>query len=110
MITFHSLTDAQLMKIVLIQLAGLRTRLAERHIEHRRYPTLRSRASGEGGLRSHIRGAAAEAGYPQKEVETPLARRLVGGEIRDGQNVRVDLSNDHELTFQVESAAHAEAS
>src|SRR6201987_2155034 len=31
-ITFHSLTDEQLKKIVLIQLEGLRTRLAERHI------------------------------------------------------------------------------
>ena len=26
----------------------------------------------------------------QKEVETPLARKLVAGEIRDGQKVRVD--------------------
>jgi ATP-dependent Clp protease ATP-binding subunit ClpB len=46
----------------------------------------------------------------QKEVETPLARRLVGGEIRDGQKVHVDLGKDHELTFGIESAAHAEAS
>ena len=108
MITFHSLTDAQLKKIVLIQLAGLRARLAERHI----------------GI--ELSDAAVEylvqVGYDptfgarplkraiQKEVETPLARRLVGGEVRDGQNVRVDLGPDHELTFQVESAARAEAS
>ena len=46
----------------------------------------------------------------QKEVETPLARRLVAGEVRDGQNVRVNLGPDHELTFEVESAARAEAS
>ena len=107
-ITFHSLTDAQLKKIVLIQLLGLKTRLAERHI----------------GI--ELSDAAVEylvqVGYDptfgarplkraiQKEVETPLARRLVGGEVRDGQNVRVDLGSDHELTFQVESAARAEAS
>ncbi len=108
MITFHSLTDAQLKKIVLIQLSGLRTRLAERHIgielsdEAVEYlvkvgydPTFGARP-----LKRAI----------QKEVETPLARRLVGGEIRDGQNVRVNLGADHELTFEVESAVRAEAS
>jgi ATP-dependent Clp protease ATP-binding subunit ClpB len=108
MITFHSLTDAQLKKIVLIQLSGLRARLAERHI----------------GI--ELSDAAVEylvqVGYDptfgarplkraiQKEVETPLARRLVGGEVRDGQNVRVDLGPDHELSFEVESAARIEAS
>jgi ATP-dependent Clp protease ATP-binding subunit ClpB len=107
-ITFHSLTDEQLKKIVLIQLEGLRTRLAERHI----------------GI--ELSDAAVEhlvkVGYDptfgarplkraiQKEVETPLARRLVGGEIRDGQKVHVDLGKDQELTFGIESAAHAEAS
>jgi len=34
----------------------------------------------------------------------------VGGEIRDGQKVHVDLTKDHELTFGIESATHAEAS
>ncbi|MEO8052115.1 MAG: ATP-dependent chaperone ClpB [Acidobacteriota bacterium] len=107
-ITFHSLTDEQLKKIVLIQLEGLRTRLAERHIaieltdaavEHLVHvgydPTFGARP-----LKRAI----------QKEVETPLARRLVGGEIRDGQKVHVDLNKDHQLTFGIESVAHVEAS
>ena len=107
-ITFHSLTDEELKKIVLIQLAGLRTRLAERHIgidltdaavEH----LVKVGYDPTFGARPLKRAI-------QKEVETPLARRLVGGEIRDGQNVRVDLGKDHELTFQIESAKHAEAS
>jgi len=107
-ITFHSLTDEQLKKIVLIQLEGLRKRLAERHIgieltdgavEHLAHvgydPTFGARP-----LKRAI----------QKEVETPMARRLVTGEIRDGQNVRVDLGDDQELSFQIESIARAEAS
>jgi ATP-dependent Clp protease ATP-binding subunit ClpB len=107
-ITFHSLTDEQLKKIVLIQLSGLRTRLGERHIgidltdaavEH----LVKVGYDPTFGARPLKRAI-------QKEVETPLARRLVAGEIHDGQNVRVNLSKDHELTFQVESAAHAEAS
>jgi len=107
-ITFHSLNDEQLKKIVLIQLEGLRKRLAERHIgleltdaavEHLAHvgydPTFGARP-----LKRAI----------QNEVETPLARRLVGGEICDGQNVRVDLGKDQELSFEIESIARAEAS
>jgi len=107
-ITFQSLTDAQLKKIVLIQLSGLRARLAERHIGIEL-----SDAAVEHLVRvgyDPTFGARPLKRAIQKEVETPLARRLVGGEVRDGQNVRVDLGPDHELTFEVESAARAEAS
>jgi len=107
-ITFHSLTDAELKKIVLIQLEGLRTRLAERHIAIEL-----SDAAVEHLVKvgyDPTFGARPLKRAIQKEVETPLARRLVGGEIRDGQKVRVDLGQDHELTFGIESAAHAEAS
>ena len=107
-ITFQSLTDAQLKKIVLIQLSGLRARLAERHIGIEL-----SDAAVEYLVRvgyDPTFGARPLKRAIQKEVETPLARRLVGGEVRDGQNVRVDLGEDHELTFEVESAARAEAS
>ena len=107
-ITFHSLTDEQLKKIVLIQLEGLRTRLAERHIAIEL-----SDAAVEHLVKvgyDPTFGARPLKRAIQKEVETPLARRLVGGEIRDGQKVHVDLGKDHELTFGIESAAHAEAS
>jgi len=107
-ITFHSLTDEQLKKIVLIQLEGLRTRLAERHIAIEL-----SDAAVEHLVKvgyDPTFGARPLKRAIQKEVETPLARRLVGGEIRDGQKVHVDLGKNHELTFGIESAAHAEAS
>jgi ATP-dependent Clp protease ATP-binding subunit ClpB len=107
-ITFHSLTDEQLKKIVLIQLEGLRTRLAERHIAIEL-----SDAAVEHLVKvgyDPTFGARPLKRAIQKEVETPLARRLVGGEIRDGQKVHVDLGRNQELTFGIESAAHAEAS
>ena len=107
-ITFHSLTDEQLKKIVLIQLEGLRTRLAQRHIAIEL-----SDAAVEHLVKvgyDPTFGARPLKRAIQKEVETPLARRLVGGEIRDGQKVHVDLGKDHELIFGIESAAHAEAS
>ncbi len=118
-ITFHRLTEADLKKIVTIQLAGLQARLAERRI------TLQlSDAASE-----HLVKVGYDPAYGarplkraiQKEIETPLARRLVAGEIRDGQNVELD-EKDGELTFAVssprkskdgpkeESKAHADAS
>jgi ATP-dependent Clp protease ATP-binding subunit ClpA len=45
----------------------------------------------------------------QKEVETPLARKLIAGEIRDGQKVFVTERNK-QLTFEVGSGVKAEAS
>ena len=45
----------------------------------------------------------------QRFVETPLARKLVAAEIRDGQKVIVQERNGA-LGFEVESAARAEAS
>jgi len=36
----------------------------------------------------------------QREVETPLGRKILAGEIRDGDHVRVDLERDRgQLTF-----------
>ncbi|HTD43157.1 MAG TPA: AAA family ATPase, partial [Bryobacteraceae bacterium] len=106
-ITFHRLDQEQLKKIVDIQLQGLRVRLAERHIEL----TLSDAA------REHLVRVGYDPAFGarplkraiQKEIETPLARKLVTGDIRDGQSVHVDVRN-HQLTFHTESAVHADAS
>ena len=106
---FHRLTEPQLKKIVDIQLGGLRSRLAERHIELVLTDAARERLVKVGydpaflGARRPLKRAI------QKEIETPLARKLVAGEIRDGQKVVVD-EQDREMSIQVESAARAEAS
>jgi ATP-dependent Clp protease ATP-binding subunit ClpB len=106
-ITFHRLTEEQLKRIVEIQLVGLRSRLAERHIDL----TLTDAA------RNHLVHAGYDPAFGarplkraiQKEVETPLARKLVGAEIRDGQKVLVDERNG-QIAIEVESAARAETS
>jgi ATP-dependent Clp protease ATP-binding subunit ClpB len=107
MITFHRLTEKQLEEIVEIQLSGLRARLAERHIEL----TLSEAA------RRHLVTVGYDPAYGarplkraiQKQIETPLARKLVSGEVRDGQKVYVTERNK-ELAFEIESRARAEAS
>ena len=107
-ITFHSLDEEHLKKIVLIQLASLRARLAERHIDL----VLSDEAV------AHLVKVGYDPAFGarplkraiQKEVETPLARRLVAGEVRAGQTVRVNVGSEQALKFEVESAAHASAS
>ncbi len=106
-ITFHRLTEEQLKKIVDIQLAGLRARLAERHIELALTEAARSHLVHVGYDPAY--GARPLKRAIQKEVETPLARKLVGAEIRDGQKVRVDERNG-QIVVEAESAARAEAS
>ena len=106
-ITFHRLDEEQLKKIVDIQLQGLRARLAERHIELTITDAVREHLVRVGYDPAF--GARPLKRAIQKEIETPLARKLVAGDIRDGQSVHVDLRN-HQLTFDSESAVHADAS
>ena len=106
-ITFHRLTESQLKKIVDIQLLGLRARLAERHIELELTEAARERLVKVGYDPAF--GARPLKRAIQKEIETPLARKIVAGDVRDGQKVIADERN-HEMTMEVESAAHAGAS
>ena len=97
-IVFHSLSEEHLKQIVDIQLAGLRKRLADRHIELE--------------LTDRARGYLVRSGYDpnygarplkraiQREIETPMARRILGGEVRDGQRILVDLDPSGKLTFE----------
>jgi ATP-dependent Clp protease ATP-binding subunit ClpB len=95
-IVFHALSEEHLMKIVDIQLEDLRRRLAERKItldltDAAKEHLVRSGYDPKYGARPLKRAI-------QREVETPLARRLVAREVRDGQTVVVD-SHRGQLTF-----------
>ena len=106
-IVFHRLTDEQLKRIVDIQLASLKARLAERHIELVLTDAARERLVKVGYDPAY--GARPLKRAIQKEVETPLARKLVAGEVHDGQKIRVDVSrlagSERGMVFEVESAA-----
>ena len=106
-ITFHSLNESQLKKIVDIQLETLRARLEERHIELVLSDAARARLVHVGYDPAF--GARPLKRAIQKEVETPLARRLVAGEVHDGQKVSID-EKDGELMFAVESSVPVGAS
>jgi ATP-dependent Clp protease ATP-binding subunit ClpB len=102
-IVFHVLTEDHLKQIVEIQLNGLRKRLAERHIEIE--------------LTDRARGYLVRLGYDptygarplkraiQREIETPMARKILGGEVRDGYRVGVDLDSSGSLKFESKIAS-----
>ena len=105
-IVFHALDEKQLEQIVEIQLHRLRKRLAERRI------TL---VLSEPAKR-HIVKVGYDPNYGarplkrtiQKELETPLGRKILAGDIHEGDEVRVDFDETRaELTFSTEKLAAA---
>ena len=102
-IVFHALSEEHLKQIVEIQLHGLRKRLADRHIELE--------------LTDRARGHLVRSGYDpnygarplkraiQREIETPMARKILGGEVRDGHRVVVDLDSTGNLIFESQIAS-----
>jgi ATP-dependent Clp protease ATP-binding subunit ClpB len=87
-IVFHALSEEHLKAIVEIQLTQLRARLAERHIQIELTDAARTHLVRTGYNPTY--GARPLKRAIQKEVETPLARLILKGEVRDGQSVLVD--------------------
>ena len=102
-VVFHSLSEEHLKEIVNIQLAGLRQRLAERRIELDVSESARAHLVRSGFDPSY--GARPLKRAIQREIETPLARLLLAGEVRDGQKVFVDAGPAGGLQFQTASQA-----
>jgi ATP-dependent Clp protease ATP-binding subunit ClpB len=97
-VVFHKLSEAQIGEIVEIQLARVRERLADRRI------TLLV----DEAARTHLVRTGYEPAYGarpvkraiQREIETPLGRKILAGEVRDGDTVHVGFERDRgELTF-----------
>jgi ATP-dependent Clp protease ATP-binding subunit ClpB len=92
-VVFHALEPEQLTKIVEIQLERLRARLTERRISLSVTPEA-LRYLGERGY-DPVYGARPLKRLIQQEVETPMARQLVKGELRDGDTATVELKDRH---------------
>jgi ATP-dependent Clp protease ATP-binding subunit ClpB len=88
-VVFRALTEAELAKIVDIQLEGLRRRLAERRI------TLEVSEAAKAYLArvgyDPVFGARPLKRAIQRDVETPVARLIVAGKLTDGGAARVDV-------------------
>lgn len=91
LVVFHPLGAEHLIKIVDIQLDRLRSRLGERRITLAITPPALQHL-GERGY-DPVYGARPLKRLIQQELETPIARMLVKGELRDEETVSVDLKN-----------------
>jgi ATP-dependent Clp protease ATP-binding subunit ClpB len=91
-VVFRALTEAELGKIVGIQLEGLRRRLGDRRI------TLEVSESACAHLArvgyDPVFGARPLKRVIQRDVETPVARLIVAGKLKDGGTVRVEGQGD----------------
>ncbi|HMZ98519.1 MAG TPA: ATP-dependent chaperone ClpB [Nitrospira sp.] len=90
-VVFHALGNEHLAKIVEIQLERLRARLMERRITL----TVTPEALQSLGRRGYdpVYGARPLKRLIQQEIETPMARQLIKGELRDGDTAVVDLKD-----------------
>jgi len=97
-IVFHALSEEHLKQIVEIQLDYVRRRLQDRHIEIELTDAAKTHLVRIGYDPSY--GARPLKRAIQKEIETPLGRRILKGEIKDGQHVVIDYDPHQKgLTF-----------
>jgi ATP-dependent Clp protease ATP-binding subunit ClpB len=105
-VTFRQLTQEQLTEIVDLQAAGLRNRLAERGIALELTDAARALLVEHGYDPAY--GARPLRRTIQREVENPLALKVLSGEIGQGDTVVVGAEGD-EVTLVTRSRATAEA-
>ncbi len=96
-IVFHSLNEDHLKKIVDIQVDRVRKRLEERKIRLELTEAARSLLVRIGFDPAY--GARPLKRAVQREIETPLARLLLRGEIRDGWTVTADAGEGDTIAF-----------
>jgi ATP-dependent Clp protease ATP-binding subunit ClpB len=105
-VTFQSLSQEQLAEIVTLQAEGLRQRLAERRIDLELSDAAKALLVEHGYDPAY--GARPLKRTLQREVENPLALKVLSGEIGEGDTAVVDAS-EGEITIAVRSQAPAGA-
>ena len=97
-ITFQSLSVAQIKIIVDIQLGLLKKRLAERKLTL----TLSDSAKQALAIAGYdpVYGARPLKRAIQKQVQDPLAQRILSGDFREGDSILIDADENGELSFE----------
>jgi ATP-dependent Clp protease ATP-binding subunit ClpB len=102
-VTFRSLSQEDLTKIVDIQLRDLQKRLADRKITIELTPEAKQTLAERGF--DPVFGARPLKRTIQRMVENPLALEILAGKFKDGDHIVVDLARDREtFTFRKETA------
>ena len=98
-VLFKPLTVAETEFIVDLQVAELRKRLAEQRMAVEITENARMLLAREGY--SPVYGARPLKRLIQQKIETPVARMIVGSELKDGMTVRIDAKKG-ELSIKAE--------
>ena len=105
-IVFHELTEEQLRSIVDLMVRDLQQRLAERKLDIELTEKAKSWLAREGY--DPVFGARPLRRVIERHVENPLSTRLLRGEFKEGDTVKVDLG-DEGLTFVARASVKAAA-
>jgi ATP-dependent Clp protease ATP-binding subunit ClpB len=100
-IIFHALGMAELIQIVDIQLRRLAALLAERKVTVELTEAAKQHLAEEGF--DPVYGARPLKRVIQRQIQDPLAMRLLQGDFEDGDQVRVDYHDD-QFVFDRQSA------
>jgi len=105
-IVFHQLTEDQLRLIIELMLKDLQKRLAERKLGIEISDKAKSWLAKEGY--DPVYGARPLRRVIEHKVENPLSTKLLRGEFKEGDTVKVDLGDDG-LTFETMAATFVAA-
>ncbi|MBS3780470.1 MAG: ATP-dependent chaperone ClpB [Desulfovermiculus sp.] len=103
-VMFTPLLVEQIKQVIDLLMQRLEGRLAERKIRVRLSDTAKDFIARE--AYDPVYGARPLRRYLQTHIESPLAKKLISGELMDGQQILVDEQNG-ELAFAFEEAATA---
>jgi ATP-dependent Clp protease ATP-binding subunit ClpB len=103
-LVFHPLDRDQIKEIVDIQLQRLRARLADRHIQLELSDAAKEFLARSGYDPTY--GARPLKRVLQREIETVLGRKILGGEVREHSKVLIDYAGEG-LTFRSQPLAEA---
>ncbi|NDV27412.1 ATP-dependent chaperone ClpB [Desulfovibrio sp. JC010] len=91
-VLFKPLLESDLVQIVDLQLAGLRARLEEQKMSME--VSDKAKAFIAHASYDPIYGARPLRRYLQSHVETPLAKKIIGGELREEHAISIDAGED----------------
>jgi ATP-dependent Clp protease ATP-binding subunit ClpB len=101
-VVFHALTPAELKQISAIQIDILNKRLEDRKLTIA--PTDKARQWLADYGYDPVYGARPLKRLIQKEIENPLALKLLQGEFADGDTIIVEVDKDNELEFHKQAS------
>ncbi len=101
-VLFKPLTKSEIIKIIDLSIKDIQRRLLERDIRLSLSEKAKERIAGE--AYSAVYGARPVKRYLQKHVETEIAKKIIKGDIQDGDQIIID-ADEKGLKIQKEVAA-----